>query len=281
MQEMTTALATTDLHAELRSWEALKEQSKIALASRYLPKSIQTTEQAITIAMAGRELGLPPMTSFRLIHLIEGKPTMAAELLLALAYKRVPGFRLDVLKTTNEGCAVSYWRPGMDQPSPPFVFTMQDATRAGLTGKSNWKNYPAAMCRARAVAAALRVGAADATLGMLSTEEAIDGVVESSTPYTDEAPQAAPAAAPASPVDALKQQLRQHAPPPVQLAAPAQVPVQASPPVAQPTARKPRTRRVEQSVDTPFGPAMQTVEVPEAAAQDAPPEDDSYRPDME
>lgn len=263
MNEMTTALATTTDHAsELRSWEALKEQSKIALASRYLPKSIQTTEQAITIAMAGRELGLPPMTSFRLIHLIEGKPTMAAELLLALAYKKIPGFRLDVLKTTNEGCAVSYWRPGMDQPSPPFVFTVQDANRAGLTGKNNWKNFPAAMCRARAIASALRVGAADATLGMSSTEEIVDGDIESSTPYVD-AP--APAAPPASPVDALKQQLRQQQPPPaVQLAAPAQVPAQA--------ARKPaRSRRVEQVVETPFGPAVQHVEVQDAA-QDAPPE---------
>lgn len=279
MNDVTTALATTtDMGTELRAWEALKEQSKIALSSRYLPKAIQTPEQAITIAMAGRELGLPPMTSFRLIHLIEGKPTMAAELLLALAYKRVPGFRLDVLKTNDEGCAVSYWRPGMEQASPPFVFTVQHANRAGLTGKSNWKNYPAAMCRARAIAAALRVGAADATLGMLSTEEALDGVDDFGTQVVE---QPAAQQQPASQVDALKQSLRaaQTMQGPA-LPSPGVV-APAAPPVAQPTARKPRvTKAVEKTIETAFGPATQTVEVPEESQQDAPPEADT-RADFE
>jgi len=284
------AYPAQELNAELQAWAAMKEQASIALKSRYLPKAIATEEQAITIAMAGREIGLPPMTAFRLIHLIEGKITMAAELLLALAYRKIPGFRLEVVKTTHEGCAVRYWRPGMEQPSPNFIFTIEMAHRAGLSGKSNWKNYPEAMCRARAISAALRVGAADATLGVMSTEEAIDGEVETSTLVIDAAPAAQPvsfASAP-SPVDALKAQLRTQpapSPAPMQLAPPAPQPMAApaaAPPVAQATTRKPRsTRKVEQPVETPFGTATQTVEVPDSASADAPPDEDTYEPGAE
>lgn len=155
--------------AEAIDWATLKEQAKIALASRYLPKAITTPEQAITIALAGRELGLPPLTAFRSIFLVEGKPVLAADLMHALVYKRVPGGSLDILRTDSNVCEVEACRPG-GKPCK-ISFTIEDAKAAGLTGKDNWRKYPAAMLRARAIAAACRAVFPDVFIGVYTPEE--------------------------------------------------------------------------------------------------------------
>jgi hypothetical protein len=154
---------------DMAEWRALKEQAQIALSSRYLPKAIATPEQAITIAMAGRELGLSPMTSFRSIHLIEGKITMSADLMAGLALSRIPGARLDVVHTDNGRSVVEAQRPGSKPVT--ITFTIEDAQRAGLTGKDNWKKYPAAMLRARAIAGAARAAFPDVFLGVYTPDE--------------------------------------------------------------------------------------------------------------
>jgi hypothetical protein len=154
---------------DLAAWRALKEQAQIALSSRYLPKAIATPEQAITIAMAGRELGLSPMTAFRSIHLIDGKITMSADLMAGLALSRIPGSRVDVVHTDNGRAVVEAQRPGGKPVT--LTFTIEDAQRAGLTGKDNWKKYPAAMLRARAIAAAARAVFPDVFLGVYTPEE--------------------------------------------------------------------------------------------------------------
>jgi hypothetical protein len=150
-------------------WEVLREQARVALASKFIPKSIQTPEQAVAIAMAGRELGLPPMTAFRSIHLVEGKVTMSADLMHGLVYQRVPGGKVDIIATDNERCQVDAKRPGGKLVS--IVFTIEDAKNAGLTGKDVWRKYPAAMLRARAIAAACRAVFPDVFLGVYVPDE--------------------------------------------------------------------------------------------------------------
>jgi len=159
-------LAKIDTASE---WDVLREQARVALASKFIPKSIQTPEQAVAIAMAGRELGLPPMTAFRSIHLVEGKVTMSADLMHGLVYQRVPGGKVDIVITDNTKCQVDAKRPGGKLVS--IVFTIEDARNAGLTGKDVWKKYPAAMLRARAIAAACRAVFPDVFLGVYVPDE--------------------------------------------------------------------------------------------------------------
>jgi len=82
---------------------------------------------------------------------------------------RIPGSVLRVASTTNDECTVEASRPG--QQATIFRFSMKDAQAAQLTGKDNWKKYPAAMLRARCLAAAARAIFADATMGMLTPDE--------------------------------------------------------------------------------------------------------------
>lgn len=188
---------------EARRVDSVMEQARIGFKSKYLPKHITCEEQAIAIALAGQELGIQPMTAFREIYFFDSRVVLSSQLLRALAHRKVEGFRLDIVKTTEAGCWVAAWRPGMTEAAK-IAFTIEDAQRAGLTGKDNWKKYPAAMCIARATAMAIRAVAPEAALGVITKEEAEDGV-RFELDVTPEGLQVTPQA---SPVDVLKNQLR-------------------------------------------------------------------------
>ncbi len=150
-------------------WQAMREQAKALVSSKFLPKAVDTPEKAIAVMMTGRELGIGPMQALRCVHIIDGKPTLAAELIAALVLRRVPGAVLEVAESTNERCVVIAARPG--RPERPFAFTIEDAKAAGITGKDNWKKYPRAMLRSRAITEAARAVFPDATLGVYDPDE--------------------------------------------------------------------------------------------------------------
>jgi hypothetical protein len=66
-----------------------------------------------------------------------------------------------------------------DDPQHPFqvTWTMQDAKAAGLDGKSNWKKYPRAMLKARAISEVAREGAEDVLMGLAYTADEMGAVV--------------------------------------------------------------------------------------------------------
>lgn len=150
-------------------WTALREQAGAVVRSGFLPKAINTPEKAVALMLAGRELGLGPMQSIRSLHIIDGKPVMSAELMAGLAHRRLPGAMLRIIRSTNEVCEVEAGRPG--QQATRFSFTMADAKAAGLLGKDNWRKYPAAMLRARCLAAAARATFPDVLLGVYDPDE--------------------------------------------------------------------------------------------------------------
>jgi len=153
----------------MSEWTIMREQAEVLVKSRLLPRAVDTPEKAIAIIQTGRELGIGPMQALRSIHVIDGKPTMSAELMAGLVLARLPGSTLRVASTTNDECTVEASRQG--QQATTFRFSMKDAQAAGLAGKDNWKKYPAAMLRARCLAAAARAIFADATMGMLTPDE--------------------------------------------------------------------------------------------------------------
>lgn len=149
-------------------WQAIQEQAAALIRSGFMPRAIKTPAQAIAVMLAGRELGLPPMQSIRAIAIVDGKPTLSAETMLALAYQRVPGIVVNV-ETKVDGAVVTGKRPGGAEVT--VQFTIEDAKAAGLLSKQNWRQYPQAMFRARAISAWCRVVAPDAILGAYTPEE--------------------------------------------------------------------------------------------------------------
>lgn len=141
------------------------------IKSGFLPIAIKTPAQAVAIMLTGRELGIPAMQALRQINVIQGKPTMAAELMLSLAYQRIPGFKHTLIQSTNEICVCKFERP--NHAPYQHQFTIQDAKSLGLDSKDNWKKQPATMLRWRCVSAGLRLIAPDAIAGVYTPEEII------------------------------------------------------------------------------------------------------------
>lgn len=118
--------------------------------------------KAVVKILAGREMGIGPMASMQGIHIIEGKPTLSANL-LAAQVKRHPAYDYIPRQVTDEGAAIEFFQNG--DPIGTSEFTMADAQKAGIAGKQNFRKYPKAMMFARALSQGVRWYCPDVTAG--------------------------------------------------------------------------------------------------------------------
>lgn len=153
--------------------EAWKLASRVA-GTEFVPKSLRGKPEAVLACiLAGYEAGLSPMTSLRSIHVVDGRPTMSAELMRALVQRA--GHEIWLEESTSERAIACGSRAGSERVSK-FTWTMDDARRAGLVGKDNWKKYPRAMLLARASTDLCRALFPDVLAGIShSIEELSDG----------------------------------------------------------------------------------------------------------
>lgn len=132
---------------------------------------------AYAVVQYGYELGLGPMTSLQNINLIQGKPAANGQTMLSLAMSRGVTFKVE--EETTESCTIEFKRGNMVYRS---TFTVEDAKRAGLTGKDNWKKWPSEMLYWRAVAKGIRRIAPDAVMGLYTPDELTNGEMVNVTP---------------------------------------------------------------------------------------------------
>lgn len=154
-------------------WIRLKELCSIAAASGLIP--IKDSKQALIIALKGRELNIPPMQAFSQISVVNGKPTLAAELQLSLIYRAFPDARINFIETTTS-CSIESYRPH-NPTAFKCSFSLEDAKNAGLLNKDSWKKYPNAMLRARAISIMARAQFPDALMGFSHTAEELGAEV--------------------------------------------------------------------------------------------------------
>lgn len=166
-------LATTDATRafEPRDISEAERLCGILVASGLLPKSIQRPEAAFAIVAAGRELGLTAMQSLRSIHIIEGKPSLSADLAIALCKSRADVCKYFMLVESSDQIATYETLRAGDPKPTKMSFTWADAQRAGVTGKDNWKKYPPAMLRARAGMALARAVYPELLMGIYDPDE--------------------------------------------------------------------------------------------------------------
>lgn len=169
---MATDLALTkpDSTMNEESLRVLMAAAQRYVQSGLLPSEVNTPQKALVIMTAGRELGVPATYALRNIHIVKGKPVCSAELLLALVRRSYGPSAIRVAKTDNTACTVQYREQGWDGVSE-YTFTIEDAKQAGVTGNTTWKNYPAAMLRARCISAVVRFAFAECIAGLYTPEE--------------------------------------------------------------------------------------------------------------
>jgi hypothetical protein len=166
----------TSLFPSEQEWKTIVEQAQVLQKSGFLPVAVKSPEQAIAIALKGREIGVPMMQAFAHISVINGKTSVSSELQLALIYKNCSGAIVDYVQTNNEVCTIDAQRPGRKKQR--FSFSMEDAKRAGLTEKENWKKYPAAMLRARCVSVVAHAMFPDSIIGIVSQEDEVSETID-------------------------------------------------------------------------------------------------------
>lgn len=141
--------------------------SEVAAASNFFN---ETKENIAMKVLKGVELGIGPFQSITGIHVIQGKPSISSELMKAMILRNFPNAILKEVETKNGYCIVSHrgtWKQ-------TFRFTLNDAKRANLLRKSNWKKYPIQMCRNRATSKMARTMFPDVIAGASYTREEIE-----------------------------------------------------------------------------------------------------------
>lgn len=149
-------------------WAIMREQAAMLVTTGFLPQAIKTPEQAVAIILTGRELGIGTMAALNNIAVIQGKPTVSPQLMLALI-NRTNQVEDISIQTGADGAACTIKRRGRS----PYTarFGPKEATAMGLSGKDNYKKQPATMYKWRAVAEAVRFTFSDVTLGLYTPEE--------------------------------------------------------------------------------------------------------------
>jgi len=131
---------------------------------------MKTTEQATALMLIAQAEGYHPALAARDYHIIQGRPTLKAETMMARFQQQ--GGRVEWKALTDEEVTATFSHPSGG--SATITWTFEQARKAGLTGKDNWKNYPRAMLRARVVSEGIRTVFPGVVLGVYTPEEVQD-----------------------------------------------------------------------------------------------------------
>jgi hypothetical protein len=133
--------------------------------------------QCVVKVLAGRELGVPPVAAMTGVYIIQGKPTLSANLMASII-KRSGKYNYRVLQMDAQVCEIEFFEQG--QSIGKSTFSMQDAKVAGaLDGKNKhtWTAFPRNMLFARALSNGARWYTPDIFSGPIYTPEELDAHV--------------------------------------------------------------------------------------------------------
>jgi hypothetical protein len=178
---MSTEISTNTTPARglaLASMDDAFRFSKMVAASEFAPKDFRGKPESCLLAIQhGAELGLSPMQALQSIAVVNGKPAVYGDTALAVC-KGSPVCEWVRERVEGDGDAmVATCEAKRRGDAEPVVsrFSMADAKRAGLAGKSGpWSQYPKRMLQMRARGFALRDAFPDLLRGLVTAEEAQD-----------------------------------------------------------------------------------------------------------
>lgn len=139
--------------------------------SSLLPKAMlgKAADVLVTI-IAGQELGLSPMASLRAIHVIEGKPVLSADGMIALVLGSGKAAYFERVEESDTSVTYETLRVGSKNPRR-CTWTIQQAKQAALHLKDNWRAYPRAMLASRAKSELARDVYPDVLAGCFTDDE--------------------------------------------------------------------------------------------------------------
>ena len=131
---------------------------------------LKDTNQALALMAICEAEGLHPARAVQIYHVIQGRPAIKADALLARFQEA--GGSVHWNTYTDERVEGTFAHP--QGGSITIDWTIDRARRIGLAGKDNWKNYPRNMMRARCISEAVRAVYPGIATGIYTSEEVMD-----------------------------------------------------------------------------------------------------------
>lgn len=145
------------------------EKMAIAIAKSNL-FGMKTPEQALALMLLSQAEGLHPATAARDYHIIQGRPALKADAILARF--QAAGGRVEWLEYSDARVAARFSHPAGG--SVEIDWTLERAKTAGLAGRDSWRQYPRQMLRARVISEGVRTVYPAVLVGMYTPEEVAD-----------------------------------------------------------------------------------------------------------
>lgn len=154
--------------------EAIKIANIIA-KSEICPKNLKDKPGDVLVAMQlGAEVGLKPLAAIQNIAVINGRPSIWGDAMLAIC-RQSKQFEYITERYIPEKNSYICIVKRRNEPEFQQTFDEADARKAGLWGKQGpWSQYPKRMLQMRARGFALRDSFPDLLRGIITAEEAYD-----------------------------------------------------------------------------------------------------------
>lgn len=130
----------------------------------------KSSSEAFALMAIAQANGLHPAKAAERYHIIQGRPAMKADAMLS-AFQEAGG-KVRWVKRTDTECVLHLEHPQGGELD--VKWNMERANKAGLTGKSTWKQFPAQMLSARCVSEGVRALFPACLSGMYTPEEVQD-----------------------------------------------------------------------------------------------------------
>lgn len=138
---------------------------------------LKNENQAITLMLIAQAENIHPIQAIQMYSVINGMPALKTTEMIA-RYMRSGG-KIVWLETTDKIAKAKFI---FEENELIYEYTIQDANKAQLTSKDNWKRMPKEMLRARCASSGIRMSNPASLNNMYSVEEAMDIPQDSDMP---------------------------------------------------------------------------------------------------
>jgi hypothetical protein len=174
-QQITT---TAGYNFALQSFEDAQRFSKMIAESGVCPEALRgRPNDVMAILQHGHEIGLKPMQALRVLGVINGNIFAYGDGLTALCQRHPEYTGMEVRmsgKAEDRSLKATCTMKRKNQPDVTREYSYMSAHAAGLLGRGPWKLHLERMLQRRAMSYAAKDQFADAIMGILSEDEAVN-----------------------------------------------------------------------------------------------------------
>lgn len=168
---MTDSHETRALAIIPTSLPEVQSMAEVLSKSTLLPDALKGKAADVVVQiLAGQELGLAPMASIRGVHIVQGKPLLSADTMVALVMGSGLCEYFSLVEETETKVVYETKRKGSPH-TQRASWSDEDTKLAGLNTKDNWRLHRKQMRRARARAILARDVYPDVLAGCYDPDE--------------------------------------------------------------------------------------------------------------